>query len=241
MHRILIAPQILAGSTVTITDRWTVHHLRDVLRVRVGEPIACADGRGRVYIGRIAQRDAGVVTVAVERQQQDAASLLRITLAQAMIRPERFEWMLQKATELGVGRIIPMLCARSSVRQASPARAARWRRIVEAATAQCGRATAPTIERVTPFAAVLEAAQGTPSWLLSVAADGRPVSEALGRLGGRATLTILIGPEGDFTAEEVQRALGTGVEPVHLAGGILRSETAALAALVLAQQAVGAL
>ena len=241
MHRILIAPQIHAGSVVTITDRRTVHHLRNVLRVQAGEPIACADGQGRLYIGRIARQVASAVTVAVEREQQEPAAALQITLAQAMIRPESFEWVLQKATELGASRIIPTVCARSSLRHASSSRVDRWRRILEAASAQCGRATVPQLDRATPLADVLQGARRQATWLLTLQGEGRPIRGELMRLGGLAELVVLIGPEGDFTAEEVQQALEAGARPIHLAGGILRSETAALATLVLAQQAVGAL
>ena len=143
MHRVLIAPQSVQGGSVAIRDPHALHHLRNVLRLQKGDPLECFDGRGQAYAGVITHCGRQRVTVAIARQRSERPPRVGMTLAQALIRPEQFEWVVQKATELGVTRMVPMVTLRSTVRLRSESssggqRFTRWQRIMEAAATQCG-------------------------------------------------------------------------------------------------------
>ena len=238
MRRVLIAPEAVQGRRVTITDPSTLHHLRHVLRLKAGDRLECVDGRGGVYHGSVVRSTRRELLVESERESTASAPSLRITLAQSLIRPEPFEWILQKATELGAERILPTMTSRTTVRLSQGQgrlRLARWRRIVEAAVIQCGRATLPLLEDPQPFERVLEHLSGQEGLLLTLTEEGTPLAERLRRLQPPAAVMVLIGPEGDFSPAEVAQARRRGAHPVRLGSSILRSETAALATLAILQ------
>ena len=245
MHRVLIVPSAVQNATVTIRDPQTLHHLLNVLRVQLGDRLDCFDGQGHRYIGTVRQRAHHHLLLTIDRQDDEPAGLLRITLAQALIQPQRFEWLIQKATELGVDRIVPVLTSRTRVQRfvhgGSPQRLGRWKRIVEQAARQCGRATLPCLEAPQPFEPLVRALGGKPAVLLTLTEAGILLGEYLQTLGGAASLTMLIGPEGDFSPDEVRLAATHGVRVARLGGTTLRSETAGLVAIALVQHAVGVL
>ena len=134
MHRVLIPPHAIQGDRIVIGEATTLHHVRDVLRLRAGDRLECFDGQGRSYAGTIVGSSRNSLNVAVDREAVEPQDRLQVTLAQALIKPERFEWCLQKATELGVARILPMVTSRTTVRLPAAhagGRLARWRRIIE--------------------------------------------------------------------------------------------------------------
>ncbi len=240
MPRIVISPESIQGDSVTITDPSELHHLVDVLRVNVGDRLECLDGAGNRYTGAIARCARRVLVVQIDERFSEPPRLLTITLAQSLIPPDRFEWVIQKATELGVDRIIPLLTSRTLARHFSPEasekKLIRWRRIAKEAAAQCGRSRLTDIE--TP--------QALPSWLLSVSRKTRlliptlvgrtsPLKEELASLHDVAHLAVLIGPEGDFTPDEIALAKRHGAIPISLGHLTLRSETAAIATLAILQ------
>ncbi len=251
MSRVLISPDAVHDRLVTIRDRETLHHLRRVLRVKAGDRLECVDGRGRIYQGAIAQCSPQQIVIDVTRQAEEPPPPLRMTLAQALIKPDHFEWAIQKATELGVTRIVPLVTSRTTVRiektgtryrnsVAVPGtKIARWRRIAAAATAQCGRARIPDVERPQPFAQALERLSDGERLLLTAGEGGTPIADAIRRLTRDAEVAVFIGPEGDFSPEEVALARRRGLEPVRLGRTILRAETAAVVTLSILQHAVG--
>lgn len=242
MHRVLIAPQDVRGQEIAIADAGALHHLRRVLRVRPGDALECVDGAGRRYRGHITRWDAGAVTVSIDASSVDAVARVPITLAQAMIRPERFEWVIEKSTELGVARILPMITSRTvrgDLASRSSARVERWRRIAAAAAVQCGRATVPALEEPCALADVFGRLRGGRALLPTLATQGRPLIDAMDLVAGETALTILIGPEGDFTQDEVQLAQRHGACAVRLGEATLRSETAAVALLAILQCRTG--
>lgn len=244
MHRVLIPPEAAQGGIVTIREPRTVHHLLRVLRVKAGEPLECIDGQGRRYAGVVTQRASQHLTVSVTRMTKEPGACLEITLAQALIEPARFEWALQKSTELGVTRLIPMLTHRTLVRPGSapgPSRLSRWRRIIESASTQCGRAALPILEEPQRFQAVVASCQGRLGLLPTLVGSAETLQRALGGVRPGQDVVLLIGPEGDFTDEEVALAVEGGLRPVRLGALTLRSETAAVAALALLQHAAGVL
>lgn len=244
MHRVFVPPEAIRGHQVIVNDPAACHHLRDVLRVRPGDRLECCDGQGRRYVGPILRASSRELVVAIERADHEPPPPVAFTLAQALIKPQRFEWVIQKATELGVAQILPLYTARTMSRPVAHGaglRGARWQRIAREAAAQCGRATIPLVGAPRPFAAAVEALGGQPALMLTLADEGLPLREAGRRLRRAAEATIFIGPEGDFTPEEIQVATRHGVCAVRLQHLILRSETAAIAALAILQHTVGSL
>ena len=239
MSRVVIAPEAVRGGLITIADRPTLHHLRDVARVKVGDRIECVDGAGRRYEGTVRRSSPDELTVDVERTAEEAPQRLQIVLAQALIKPERFEWLIEKATELGIARVLPMVTERTTVRHTvGEARLERWRRIIASAAAQCGRATLPVLEPPARFERILEAHAGRPLLLPTLGPDALPLADGLSGLARSSDLLVLIGPEGDFTAREVSLARQGGARIVRLGPLTLRSETAAVAVLAILQHAL---
>jgi len=184
------------------------------------------------------------VTVSIDQQADDPSPRVRLTLAQSLIKPERFAWVIQKATELGVAEIIPVLTSRTTVQPRvtdGTHRLERWRRIAEEAAAQCGRATVPTIASPQPFDTFLKTLNGCTVLLLTLAEPGPPLVQYVGELDGSHAVVVLIGPEGDFTPGEVALAKEHGARIAQLGHATLRSETAAVAALAILQHGWGIL
>jgi len=244
MHRVLISPEAVQGKTLTVKDREQLHHLRRVLRITVGEPLEAFDGQGRAYAGTVKRVADDGVTVAIDTQRHEAPPRVRIRLAQALIKPARFAWLLEKATELGVTDIIPLQTARTTARPPADrqgTRTRRWERIIEGAASQCGRATLPAIlppRRLTEF---LPELTGHLALMPTLVEEGVPCSVGFSALNGTDEVVLLIGPEGDFTPEEMAAAKRCGAKPISLGRRTLRSETAAVAAVTLLQHTLGEL
>lgn len=224
---------------ITIDGPGELHHLRHVLRVKVGDPLDCFDGEGHSYLGRVTRSTPQVVVVAIQERRADTQSPVRLILVQALIRPERFAWVVQKATELGVERLVPLVTARTTIRP-SPARAehqvARWQRVSREAAKQCGRRTVPQIEPPQRFDRALPAiAEQARVIMPTLAMPARPLSEAVSDFASGEPVAAVIGPEGDFTPEEAALGERHGARLVSLGGLILRSETAALVTLAILQ------
>ena len=230
----------LTGGTRGLVGGNAANHIVRVLRLGVGDSVTLFDGRGGEYGAQIEglRKDAVEVAigeyVAIERESQ-----LAVTLAQGVSRGERMDWVMQKATELGVQRIVPLITQRSVVRL-DPGQAQKklqhWRGIVIAACEQCGRNRLPEIAAPRDLAEFLGsdgASQGL-RILLSPAGGLR-----IGAIKSTDKLTVLIGPEGGLAPEESEAAVAQGFVGVQLGPRILRTETAAIAALAALQQALG--
>lgn len=244
MHRILIPPLAAPTDQITIDDPRDIHHLARVLRVRPGELIECFDGQGHTYRGRIAHAGSRQLIVAIDQRLDEPPPRVTLSLIQSLIPPAQFEWVLQKATELGAARITPVITQRTTTRRSSWTgrnRMERWQRIVIEATAQCGRATLPVLDEPAQFEDVVKTF-GARDVLLPTLVDPRvPLADHLQRLNGSTEIVILIGPEGDFTSEEVLLAQRAGALPVSLGRATLRSETAAITTLAILQHTLGLL
>ncbi len=215
------------------------NHIMRVLRLRDGDALTLFDGRGGEYGARISSFRKDSVQVDVQEHRAiERESTLEVTLAQGISRGERMDWVMQKATELGVRRILPVLTERSVVRldeRQSERKVLHWRAIVIAACEQCGR------NRVPEVAAPL----GVYEALRAVDADAtRVLLSPTGTLRARdlanpAKIALLIGPEGGLSDNEEEVAVSAGFRQVQLGPRILRTETAAIAALTAFQHAFG--
>lgn len=231
----LIDPEALDDDEAVLGSA-EAHHLR-VRRLRPGSAVVLGDGRGRQRPGIVV---AVTATAAVVRftaaAVTPAESPCHITLAQAALKSEKLDLVVEKATELGVSAILIYTCARS-LGSVSPARRERWERIARSAAKQCGRSVVPAITGPVPFDAVF-ATEGPTARLLFLepyAAAGALSPVDLRRLPAPPAVLAIVGPEGGFTAADVRAATTAGCTPVSLGSRILRAETAALAAVTLCQ------
>ena len=239
LTRVYIDTPIAIGKGLVIEGS-AVNHITRVLRLRSGDALTLFDGRGGEYSARIEEfrRDTVVVTVDGHRGS-DRESPLSLTLAQGISRGERMDWIIQKATELGTSRIVPVFTKRSMVKldeKQAERKLQHWRAIAVAACEQSGRNRIPALAAPLEFFEVMRA--GDPAstrLLLSPAAElGIDDLEEVG-----TGITVLIGPEGGLAESEQQAAVAAGFKPVRLGPRVLRTETAAIAALTIIQHYFG--
>ena len=209
------------------------HHVRNVLRLVVGDAVELFDAAGTTAAGRIVSVASDGVVVDVASVVEGDRSAVALTVAAAVPKGDRAEWMVEKLSELGVNRFVPLAAARSVVLPAGRNKIERWERIAVEAAKQCRRTGVMAIDAVTPLADVL---RGSPGWVLATEGDAKPV----GRLPIPPTLTVLVGPEGGWTADELAACAAAGWSAVRLTRTVLRVETAAVAvAAVVGCGAVG--
>lgn len=237
VHRFFVPPDAIAVGRVALPPAVARQAAR-VLRLRAGDDVVVLDGSGAEFLVRLDRVDPRVAEGAVfEARDGRGEPSRRIVLYQALLPRERFEWALQKGTELGVARFVPVRAARSlaSRELASADKLERWRRIVREAAEQCERARIPQVGGALTFAEAAVEAVGEGVALLAWEREqARGVAAALEALPPSQPVSLLVGPEGGFTLEEVELARAAGAQTVSLGPRILRAETAGpvLAALV---------
>jgi len=213
------------------------HYIGRVLRLAAGDAVQLFDGSGQEFIGELAE--VGKKNVQVELREQCAGlaeSPLRIHLGQGLSRGERMDWAIQKATELGVAEITPIVSERCEVRlkdERADKRLAHWRQIAISACEQCGRSLLPAIHPPILLGDWLERTQAELKLVL------HPVAEPLASHARPGSLAFLIGPEGGLSEAEVEAAQRAGYQAARLGPRVLRTETAPVVALSVAQQLWG--
>lgn len=213
------------------------HYIGRVLRLAVGDAVQLFDGSGQEFLGQLSE--VGKKSVRVELTEQfdgQAESPLRVHLGQGLSRGERMDWAIQKATELGVAVITPVVSERCEVRlkdERADKRLSHWRQIAISACEQCGRSVLPVIHPPLLLS----------DWLRQTEADLKlvlhPVAEPLSSHPKPASLAFLIGPEGGLSETEVDQAKAAGFHAARLGPRVLRTETAPVVALSVAQQLWG--
>lgn len=218
-------------------------HLLAVLRLRVGAPLVVFDGRGGEHPASLVAAGRGSARIEVgEHRAVERESPLTVTLLQGLARGERMDVVVQKATELGVTRIVPVAAARSVVQLAEARagkRVAHWRAVAVAACEQCGRNRVPEITAPLGLVEACRMAATAPDarlWALD-AEGGTPLAAVPPPRGGHVAL--LVGPEGGLAEEELEVAALTGFSRVRLGPRVLRTETAGPAALAALQALAG--
>jgi 16S rRNA (uracil1498-N3)-methyltransferase len=204
-------------------------HLSQVLRIKPGETVTVFDGLGR-------RAEAEVLTVSRDRVPlrirdflTPPAPLPAITLAQAVPKGKNMDLIVQKAVELGIARIQPLV-TKNTIVQPGGGKSDKWRRTALEACKQCGQDTLPQIAEPLPFDRWIAAPDELPGLRLiaSLAPGAKPLRETLRAHPGTTAATLLVGPEGDFTPDETRQALAAGFLPVSLGTIVLRVETATL-------------
>ena len=229
--RLVVAGAALAVGTVRVPAE-TAHHAR-VARVMPGDPVEVLDLVGTVGIGTLTRWDGGTCVVEVERVEYGRGEPpAPLVLGLAALHTQAFDWAVEKATELGATAIVPVLAARvQGGRHAT--RVERWQRLADAAVAQCGRSRPPRVCLPLP----LDGFAGTAHGVRFVADRGAPVPRPVAT--GADGVTVLVGPEGGFTADELAAVRAAGFAGLPLGPRTLRAETAAVAALTVAQHLAG--
>jgi 16S rRNA (uracil1498-N3)-methyltransferase len=237
--RVHVDAALAPGARVTLAGAATAH-LRRVLRLEAGDAVTLFNGDGADYPSRIAVFGRGTAEAEVtDRVAARAESPLAITLVQGIARTERMDLVVQKATELGVAAIVPIATARGVVRLDAAARArkrAHWQAIAVAACEQCGRARIPAVAEPRTLDAFL--AEPPPDGTRLLLSPDAQVS--LGAVAqGAASIALLIGPEGGLEQAEWLAAIAAGWRACRLGPRVLRSETAAIAAVAILQSIGG--
>jgi 16S rRNA (uracil1498-N3)-methyltransferase len=232
--RIHVETPLTAGAGVVLAAD-AARHVAVVLRLRAGAMLELFDGSGGSHRGRILAADKRSVTIQLESfDRQERESPLQTTLVQGISRGQHMDYTLQKAVELGVARIVPVLTEHSNVRL-DEARAERrvehWRRVVIGACEQCGRNRVPEVCPPQPLAAWLERDRSDSRLVLDPEAD-RGLNTFPPPVTG---MSLLSGPEGGLSQMEIRASLAAGWQAVRLGPRILRTETAAVAALAASQ------
>ncbi len=228
----LVLPGAALAAGVFRVPAESARHAR-VARVAAGDPVELLDLAGAVGIGTLARWDGNTCLVEigrVERGRGEPPAPLMLGLA--VLHTQAFDWAVEKATELGATALVPVLTARVQGGRHA-ARVERWQRLADAAVAQCGRSRPPAVTAPQPLAEFTANASG----VRLVGEFGAPVPAAFEPSAGG--ITVLVGPEGGLTDDELAVVRAAGFVGLPLGPRILRAETAAVAALTLAQSLAG--
>jgi len=241
LTRVHVATGLESGGVVELPAE-TASHIARVLRGRVGDALTVFSGDGREFGAEIATVRGSRVTVSLGAPRAvDRESPLAVTLVQCVPRGDRMDFVVQKATELGVARIVPVLSGRSVVRldaRQGIAKLAHWRAVAISACEQCGRNRLPTIDEPRPLLEYLGGAAGGDDLRLVLEPDAER-GVAAGGTPRSAAIAIAIGPEGGFEPDELEAFRVAGFLRVQLGPRVLRTETAAIAALAWLQTRFG--
>jgi len=209
-----------------------VHYLRDVLRMRIGDPLELLDGTGNIYEAKILKMEKEKIACEIiSLRQQESEPKVKVTLAQALPKASKMDLVVEKATELGVERIIPMLTERTVAKRV---KLDRWRRLAKEAAEQSGRAIIPEISTLTPFEEILKIKSRFDLALIPWELEKeKTLKQALRDFltSQSPNILVAIGPEGGFSQKEIELAKRVGFVSVSLGKRILRTETAGLMVL----------
>ena len=237
MYRFYVSADQLAEKEVFISGG-DVNHIKNVLRLEVGDWIVACDGNGTDYVSRIHSICRDEVVASIEKVQPTGTELpVKITLFQGMPKKDKLELIIQKAVELGACEIVPVMTKRTVVKLSEEKkinkRLERWQSIAYAAAKQCDRGIIPTVHKPVSYEEALAMADQLdynviPYELQTGMEEARKIVDQACK---QRSLGIFIGPEGGFEPEEVERAMTRNIHPMTLGKRILRTETAGMALL----------
>lgn len=233
MHRCLITTDLLLADVCSL-GRDEARHLQTVLRVKPGDRITLFDGHGRTRLAAVAATDRRGIELRPEGPPQTHPRAdCSLVLFACISKGKRMDWTVEKAVELGVSRIVPVISDRTIVRldaDESDAKADRWMRVAEEAARQCGAVWLPEIAQPITLRACLPLlAEASPVFVAALTPAARPLRDALAAFPSPPPQTgWFVGPEGDFTPAELDALLAAQAIPVSLGCNVLRAETACL-------------
>lgn len=239
MARLFVASQDLVGSRLTLAGD-AHRYLTRVLRLAAGARVDLFDGLGLEVAATVIRAAPREVTLELgDRRQVTRRPTPPVTLLQGLARSERMDLVIQKATELGAARVVPVRAARSATGQQT--RPDRWEKIAREAARQCGRADLPVLSPILPLAEAIASLDPGATRIVpwEDAPDARPLGQSIP--AAPAAVAVLIGPEGGLTVDEVGLATAAAFQVVTLGPRILRTETAAIVTLAVIQNLLGGL
>lgn len=226
MPRFYLPPA--AWTETPFLDGDEAKHLAQVLRIQPGATVTVFDGLGNFAEARVLTVSKQRVDLMLELAESKPTPLPEITLVQAIPKGKNMDWIVQKAVELGVSKIQPLV-TRNTIVSPGDEKAEKWRRTALEACKQCAQFTIPVIEEPMTFDAWLKSPDPSELKIIaSLAENPRNFRETLAAHPEIETISILVGPEGDFTPQETEAALAAGYVPVTLGDLVLRVETATL-------------
>ncbi|HWG11186.1 MAG TPA: 16S rRNA (uracil(1498)-N(3))-methyltransferase [Rhodanobacteraceae bacterium] len=239
--RIHVEQPLTPGVELALPAQAAAHVVR-VLRLHAGDPVVLFNGDGNDYASELVETTARAVRVRIiDARVVGNESPLRITLAQALARGEKMDWIIQKATELGATAIVPLFTERSEVRldgARADKRLAHWRAVAIGACEQCGRARVPGITAPLPLDAWLATLpQAKTETRLALLPEGELGARALEHPG--TEIRLAVGPEGGFASKDIAALRADGFRGLSLGPRVLRTETAGTAALAALQAIYG--
>jgi 16S rRNA (uracil1498-N3)-methyltransferase len=242
LTRCFVAVPLASDTTVSLSAAASAH-LAKVLRLRVGAALTLFDGRSGEFEAEIValERDGVRVRVGAHRVLE-RESPVAVTLLQCLARGERMDWIVQKATELGAVSIVPVISEHSVVRldeSAAQRRQQHWQSVAISACEQCGRNRVPAIKTPAAFERACLEAHSAGARLLLEPEGAQSLASVVNALAASTSVSVLIGPEGGLSAQELAIAQRHGFIGCHLGPRILRAETAPLAALATIQALLG--
>lgn len=240
MNRFYVDKSQIGEQAITITDPDDVFHLAKVLRIATGAPLVVSDGKGGSYLTQVSRISKKEIVLKIQEKaiklKKDSRKL-KITLASAIPKYTDFEDIIDKTTQLGVDEIIPMFTERTQVKQdAFEKKKERFRRIMVVAAKQSGALFLPDLKEALPFSDLIRTVPQYDLCVLpNLARNSLSLKEALLPLAHKSerekSILVLIGPEGDFTQQEIDIALQAGCRGVTLGHSVLRVDTAAIAVI----------
>jgi 16S rRNA (uracil1498-N3)-methyltransferase len=235
MHHFFVHPQAIHHSTAAL-DEAIAHQLRHVLRMRPGAHIVVLDNRGWEYEIELTEiTSKGARGTVIEKRPASGEPSVYVTLYQCLLKKDNFEWVLQKGTEIGVSRFVPVISQRTVSADGERIKSnklPRWKRIITEAAEQSHRGRLPELDAPISFEQAL--ADATSADLALIPWENETSQTLRDVLPGTAEhVVLIIGPEGGFEDSEIELARQHGVHPITLGPRILRAETAAIAAALL--------
>lgn len=237
MSRFYVPPENIRGGKI-YAGKEESRHIASVMRLKPGDEVTVFDGSGKEYIGRIESvKDKNVIIDIEKTCASGAKPAVMISLAQVLIKKAKMDYIVEKATELGAVEIIPLETGRSIVRPDKSGldeKPARWQKIAVEAAKQCGRTDLPEVKKISSFDEVLKSFADYDAVIMPcLFKETLPLKDALMRIKDPKKVLLLIGPEGDFTPDEIERARRGGALLVSLGKLVLKSDTAAVATLAI--------
>lgn len=224
-NRFFVSADTILKSKFIIKNPGLLHQMTRVLRFKPGEIIQLLDSTGKIYEARVKEiNKKAVIGEIINILEKPDTPKYKINLCMALLKKDKFEWVLEKACELGVSEITPMAtkhCVKKTEKIPE-----RWQVIVKEASEQCGRTTLPRINEVAGFT---EAVAKYSPGIICHAASKKSIHD----IELAQEINLYIGPEGDFTSDEISLANQNKIEPINLGSNILRAETAAIAAMAI--------
>ncbi|MDD2420636.1 MAG: 16S rRNA (uracil(1498)-N(3))-methyltransferase [Heliobacteriaceae bacterium] len=244
MHRFFFAPEALVDGSIWL-DEEESHHLTQVIRQPPGATVLAFDGQGREFAGRVVEVTRGVVHLGnLVSTGESREACFRLCLLQGIAKGDKMDWIVQKATELGVAEIVPVITERTIIKfapQKAVERQKRWQKIAREACKQSRRTVVPQVAQPQPWPLVMAEWPLTRPLVIPWEEEQvRGLRSVLKQLPANCPgLGVAIGPEGGFTSEEVGRAVSRGGRVARLGPRILRTETAGLAAITAIMYELG--